>query len=356
MRVGPATNVARINVSETITALWTFAHANGISLDDIIERTAAAGVTIDGVRLLDGAFDKRDYAGAGNSVLVSAVSGDTPARFVQQADGVHEWGDGALARDTNLYRDAPDVLKTDDSLEIAGVLGAITDIITERTAAAGVTIDGVRLKDGVLDNRDYAVAATDMIIAAVIGDADFRFLQKADGVHWWGDGTNPVDTNLYRDAPSVLKTDDSLEVAGVFGVVVDDITERTPTLGVMIDGTLLKDGGIELAADLVLSVRTPAQITGNVDDYGTGTTVIQRVSASGAFSITGFAGGVDGRMIIVTNVGASIITLLHISVASATENRMNLPGATNIILNQNDVAGLFYDGTLSRWKAVGVAV
>jgi len=57
MRVGPAANVARINVGETITALWTFAHANGISLDDIIERTLNAGVTIDGQLIQDGAVD-----------------------------------------------------------------------------------------------------------------------------------------------------------------------------------------------------------------------------------------------------------------------------------------------------------
>lgn len=53
MRIGPAANVGRINVAENVSALWTFAHANGISLDDIIERTAAAGVTIDGLLVKD---------------------------------------------------------------------------------------------------------------------------------------------------------------------------------------------------------------------------------------------------------------------------------------------------------------
>ncbi len=356
MRVGPATNVARINVTENITALWTFAHANGISLDDIIERSLNAGVTIDGVLLKDNKVQFLDRANAGIVVLLGDVLGDAEFRYIIEAGGLHGWGDGTNPRDTNLFRGAADVLKTDDSLEVAGVLGLIADIITERTAAAGVTIDGLLVRDKSITALAMALATNRIVESNVIGDTERRFRLEADGTQRWGPGDAVADTNLYRDAADVLKTDDSLEVAGVFGVVVDDITERTPTLGVMIDGTLLKDGGIELAADLVLSIRTPVQITGNVDDYGTGTTVIQRVSASGAFNITGFAGGVDGRMIIVTNIGASVITLLHISVASVTENRMNLPNATNIILNQNDVAGLFYDGALSRWKAIGVAV
>ncbi len=33
------------------------------------------------------------------------------------------WGDGAAAADTNLYRSAADVLKTDDALSIGGAVG-----------------------------------------------------------------------------------------------------------------------------------------------------------------------------------------------------------------------------------------
>lgn len=38
--------------------------------------------------------------------------------FVQYGDGKHEWGDGSAGRDTNLYRSAANVLKTDDSLHV----------------------------------------------------------------------------------------------------------------------------------------------------------------------------------------------------------------------------------------------
>jgi hypothetical protein len=46
------------------------------------------------------------------------VTGDANARHIIYADGKFEWGDGT-ARDTNLYRSAANVLKTDDSLHVA---------------------------------------------------------------------------------------------------------------------------------------------------------------------------------------------------------------------------------------------
>ena len=334
MRVGPATNVARINVSETITALWTFAHINGISLDDIIERTAAAGVTIDGALIKDNAIKFFGKAISSNTVYSSDVVGDTQRKHTVDAGGRHDWGDGTGALDTNLYRDAPDLLITDDSLKVAGVLGLIADIITERSAAAGVTIDGLLIKDSGVPQA--AVTAHEAALAILLGQIT--------------DGVDLTERNVAETITALW------EFTHASGIKTNVITERGADAGVTIDGLLVKDSGIDLAGNIILSIRSPAQITGNVNDYGTGSTVIQRVTASGAFSITGFAGGVDGRMIIVTNIGASIITLLHISVASATENRMNLPSAANIILNQNDVAGLFYDGALSRWKAIGVAV
>ena len=43
-----------------------------------------------------------------------------------------------------------------------------------------------------------------------------RYQVDADGTTSWGDGTAAVDTNLYRSAVNLLKTDDSLEVAARF--------------------------------------------------------------------------------------------------------------------------------------------
>ncbi|KKN22745.1 hypothetical protein LCGC14_0912060 [marine sediment metagenome] len=357
MRVGPATNVARINVSETITALWTFAHANGISLDDVIERTGGAGVTIDGVLLKNGVVDLRDRIAAATVVLQSDVVGDSITRLIVRADGLLQWGDGTLARDTDLFRALADVLATSDSFRVGGVLGVITDIITERTADTGVTIDGLLVRDKSITALAMALATNRIMESNVAGDTERRFRLEADGTHRWGPGDAVADTTLYRDAPNVLKTDDSLEVAGVLGVVVDDITERTPTLGVMIDGTLLKDGGIELTADIVLPDRTIALAIGANANVATGTVPVQRLSvAGGAADISGFAGGVAGRLLIVYNIVTLDITLQHQNGGSVAANRIMCPGNVNLLLDPSDSAMLRYDDTLSRWFVISAGV
>lgn len=50
------------------------------------------------------------------------VTGETAARWAAFGDGKQEWGDGAT-RDTNLYRSAANVLKTDDKLVAAAGIG-----------------------------------------------------------------------------------------------------------------------------------------------------------------------------------------------------------------------------------------
>ncbi|WP_064273401.1 hypothetical protein [Streptomyces sp. RTd22] len=58
-------------------------------------------------------------ANAGTVVHAVLVSGDTFDRFRVYGDGKQEWGPGGNgARDTNLYRSAADVLRTDDTLHV----------------------------------------------------------------------------------------------------------------------------------------------------------------------------------------------------------------------------------------------
>lgn len=71
-----------------------------------------------------------ETANATRRSFQSQVLGDTIARFSLETSGLMEWGaGGGTARDTNLYRSAANVLKTDDKLDaatfaVAGVNGA----------------------------------------------------------------------------------------------------------------------------------------------------------------------------------------------------------------------------------------
>lgn len=74
---------------------------------------------------------------ATSAMMGAAVSGDIFRRWLAQADGKLLWGDGASARDTNLYRSAANVLSSDDALTIAV---SIATPIIKALSAAGLSI------------------------------------------------------------------------------------------------------------------------------------------------------------------------------------------------------------------------
>jgi hypothetical protein len=141
--------------------------SNGIKADVVAESTGGSGVTIDGVLLKDGGIT----GGTGGDVIFKNSGGgngyfwdssgpshsftadvshtfpvtmkeayifiETPAfgtpdaisvlqtgasydDFILKADGKMEWGGGAGATDTNLYRSAANTLKTDDAFVVGG--------------------------------------------------------------------------------------------------------------------------------------------------------------------------------------------------------------------------------------------
>jgi hypothetical protein len=71
--------------------------------------------------------------------------------------------------------------------------------------------------------RFFNTAADTALDVGVNADAHPRLTIDAGGKISWGDGTNAVDTNIYRDSASVLKTDDTLKVPVLFidGIEVD---------------------------------------------------------------------------------------------------------------------------------------
>lgn len=147
--------------------------------------TLSGTVTFSGAPVFSGTANhtgviQSTQSAATNTSLATIVTADTFDRFRILADGDMEWGPGSGARDVQLYRDAADVLATND---------------TFRTYGSG--------------------ASTDAIQTRVTGDTVSRLNIDADGGMSWGPGGGTAqDTNLYRSAANTLKTDDALIVTG----------------------------------------------------------------------------------------------------------------------------------------------
>lgn len=109
------------------------------------------------------------------------------------------------------------------------------------------------------------------------------------------------------------------------------------------------------------SVLSPAQITSNQNDYNPngwtsggapyGASIV-RLDTDASRDITGWAGGVSGRIVIRSNVGSNPIVLKH-DVTSTAANRYTLAGAADLTINAGESWMEYYDGTSSRWRVLG---
>lgn len=78
------------------------------------------------------------YHGATNAAFASFASGDWFWRFLLRVDGHLEWGTGVGVTDTNLYRQAAGILKTDGALVVAGDLTVTGKVVGGNSAQATV--------------------------------------------------------------------------------------------------------------------------------------------------------------------------------------------------------------------------
>src|SRR5215471_5160119 len=115
------------------------------AIDTNLYRAAAGQLKTDNLIIAVQGYYAAPMAGATSLGYQSNVSGDAASRFAIQADGKMSWGPGNVGADTNLYRSAVGVLKTD------GVLLSTNSIPTGGTTGQSLTKTS---------NADYAMGWT----------------------------------------------------------------------------------------------------------------------------------------------------------------------------------------------------
>ncbi|MDB5630592.1 MAG: hypothetical protein JWQ51_2932 [Tardiphaga sp.] len=113
-------------------------------------------------------------------------------------------------------------------------------------------------------------------------------------------------------------------------------------------------GALTLPRGLALGgVVAPPRITANQNDFapaGLAAASVLQLTTDAARSLSGLAGGAEGRVVSVLNVGAQSLTLLDESASSAAANRFAL--GVNVTIPAKQAALLRYDGSAARWFAL----
>ena len=110
-------------------------------------------------------------------------------------------------------------------------------------------------------------------------------------------------------------------------------------------GVVTVTGGVTAA-----SVTTEA-LTVDENDYDAGSSDIVRLTPSANVTLTGLAGGSDGVVRVLYNVGTHVVTLATSNTNSVETNRFSIVSG-NAVLSEGDSASAWYDGTSQRWRVL----
>jgi hypothetical protein len=136
--------------------------------------------------------------------------------------------------------------------------------------------------------------------------------------------------------------------------VVDDVVVAGSGISFVRDtaaGSITFEAASSAVGVTAASVTTKVLSTSQIDDYSVGTSEIVRFSPSENAVITGIAGGEDGVVKLLYNVGTHVVTLSSGNTNSVATNRFTIVSG-NAVLGEGDSASVWYDGTSQRWRVL----
>ncbi len=176
-----------------------------------------------------------------------------------------------------------------------------------------------------------------------------------------GGGTGDMRVQISKEASAKTASvvfSDAFSGRAEFGLIGSDAFK----LKVSNDGTTFVEaltidqssGNAALPRGLALTgVIAPSQITANQNDYnptGIASASVVNLSSDALRSISGLAGGAEGRVVALLNTGSQTIVLLNESASSTTANRFT--AGSDLAIGAKQAVLLRYDGTAARWYAL----
>jgi hypothetical protein len=209
------------------------------------------------------------------------------------------------------------------------VVDAVGNVAGNAFVKTGGTSSQFLKADGSVDNNSYLAATGGSgYIQNQMGAnqaADLRISGKA----FFG--------GMTVDNGAVLQVLGNTTVSGKVGIG----TTSTPTASLDVNG------------DVAMRLGTIPAGNGSNNNLVIGKNVTFRISGpTVAFSITGIAGGYDGRTIILYNSTDFVLTLKHDDALSTDINRIYCSSNSSIDINKKGCATLIYSGVDSRWIVV----
>ena len=112
-------------------------------------------------------------------------------------------------------------------------------------------------------------------------------------------------------------------------------------------------GGIESTKEFKLSGDSTITTSGSLTSLSTTDISLIKYDSTSQGTLHGLAGGVDGKIIIITNINTGKLLLASDSIAESTaSNRILTEGDVNIGVKYKSSVIVQYDATVSRWRII----
>jgi len=132
---------------------------------------------------------------------------------------------------------------------------------------------------------------------------------------------------------------------------IDSTNTATPLIYGEFNNDLIKiNGDVIVEQALCTTALSPAEITGNTNNWAVNTNSFVRYTADGAYNLTGIVAGVDGQRMTLINVSATTMTLKHEDASSTDVNRFLMTTGADVAMTENTMVDMIYDATTGRWR------
>jgi hypothetical protein len=115
-------------------------------------------------------------------------------------------------------------------------------------------------------------------------------------------------------------------------------------------GTTSPNTQVDIAGDIALRGGAFTAVNGNNNNINIGGASFVRITGpTAAFTITGIAGGVNGKVVILYNAATYNMTIANENTNSIATNRITTLTGSGVTTTGVGAITLIYDSTASRW-------
>lgn len=236
--------------------------------------------------------------------------------------------------------------------------GAVDLTTAQVVNALGVGNGGLGVVTLASNGILYGNGASAVNVLAVNATATKKYLQQvSSGAPSWqqiafADLSGTVD--LSSQVANILAAANGGTGNGFFQISGPASSAKTYTVPNVSANLLTDQSASNLSQDIYFSGDiSPPQITADQNNYaptGFSTASVLRLSTDASRNLSGMAGGSDGRVIIIENVGSNPLVINNQGGGSTAANRFQIGADTT--LSQDQAIAVKYDSTDTRWRLI----